>query len=100
MGTSVTGSTIKNKVKNKKENILRGLYWLFFLDTSGDKHISHKQTQPIVGSLIVLDDKVTGRGDKKKINRKGEVRRRERAGATEGEMEKDTQRNQGKRRGK
>lgn len=62
---------------------------MFFLDTSGDKHISHKQTRPIVGSLIVLDDKDTGRGDKKKIKRKREVRRRERDEATEGEMEKN-----------
>lgn len=64
---------------------------LFFLDTSGDKHISHKQTQPIVGSLIVLDDKVTGRGDKKKIKRKGAVGRRERVGATEGDGERHTE---------
>lgn len=39
------------------------------------------------------------RGDKKKIKRKGEVRIRKGDGATEGEMEKNRQRNQGKRRG-
>lgn len=60
---------VQSQSQLSEESAFRGLHRAgFFSDTSRDKNISHKLTQPIVGSFTVLDGEETEEVDK---NEKG-----------------------------